>query len=92
MVCPQPGQGQKHHPEARIGLFRLILTKIHTHEWFGPPHGGPEGLEGPKIGFFLLRGHPDRKKKFNLSPRGLGPPPLNVGQVWYLDLCVTLGV
>ena len=74
--------GPKHHPEARMGLIRLILTKIHLPERFGPPHGGPERVEGPKIGFFLLRGHPDREKKFNLSPRGLGPPPLNAGQVY----------
>ena len=65
-----------------MGLIRLILTKIHPPERFGTPHGGPEGVEGLKIGFFLLRGHPDRKKKFNLSPRGLGPPPLNAGQVY----------
>ena len=26
------------------------------------------------------------------SFRGLGPPPLNAGQVLYLDLCATLGV
>ena len=35
---------------------------------------------------------PDREKCFNLSPRDLGPSPLNAGQVWHLDLCVTLGV
>ena len=38
------------------------------------------------------QGHPDREKSFNLSPRDLGPSPLNAGQVWHLDLCVTLGV
>ena len=51
-MCPQLGQGQKHHPEARMGLIRLILTKIYPTERFGPPHGGPEGVEGPKIEFF----------------------------------------
>ena len=35
---------------------------------------------------------PDREKCFKLSPRDLGPSPLNAGQVWHLDLCVTLGV
>ena len=54
--------GPKHHPEARMGLIRLILTKIHPSERLGPPHGGPKEVEGLKIGFFLLRGHPDRKK------------------------------
>ena len=52
LVCPQPGQGRKHHPEARMGLIRLILTKIHPPERFEPLHGGPEGVEGPKLGFF----------------------------------------
>ena len=44
--------GPKHHPEARMGLIRLILTKIHLSKRFGPPHGGPERVEGPKIGFY----------------------------------------
>ena len=58
-------------------------------------------VPGGRIGFFHLQevwrtswpqGHPDREKNFNLSPRDLGPSPLNAGQVWHLDLCVTLGV
>ena len=42
--------------------------------------------------FFMGQGNPDREKSFNLSPRDLGPSPLDAGQVWHLDLCVTLGV
>ena len=38
------------------------------------------------------QGHPDKEKSFNLSPRDPGPLPLNAGQVWHLDLCVTLEV
>ena len=44
--------GPKHHPEVRMGLNRLILIKIHLSKRFGPLHGGPERVEGPKIGFF----------------------------------------
>ena len=40
----------------------------------------------------LSEGHPDREKSFNLSPRDLEPSLLNAGQIWHLDLCVTLGV
>jgi len=46
--------GQKHHPEARMGLIRLILTKIHPPERFRLSHGGPQGMEGSKIGFFTF--------------------------------------
>ena len=58
-------------------------------------------VPGGQIGLFHLQelwraswpqGPPDREKSFNLSPRDLGPSPLNAGQVWHLDLCVTLGV
>ena len=51
---------------------------------------------GPYLGHCLYRNlnHVVRKNgpKFNLSPRDLGPSPLNAGQVWHLDLCVTLEV
>ena len=52
-------------------------------------------VPGGQIGLFHLQelwrtswpqGHPDREKSFNLSPRDLGPSPLNAGQVWHLDL------
>ena len=39
-----------------MGLIRLILTKIHPPERFEPLHGGPEGVEGPKLGFFTEGG------------------------------------
>ena len=29
-------------------------------------------------------GHPDRQERSNLSPKDLGPSPLNVGSVWHL--------
>ena len=58
-------------------------------------------MPGGQISFFHLQelwrtslpsGHPDREKSFNLSPRDLGPSSFDAGQVWLLDLCVTLGV
>ena len=45
--------------------------------------------EAEKVGGFYCG---FKGKNFNLSPRDLGPSLLNGGQVWHLDLCVTLGV
>ena len=57
-------------------------------------------VPGGQIGLFHLQelwraswpqGPPDREKSFNLSPRDLGPSPLNAGQVFILIYVSHLG-
>ena len=66
-------------------MSKYWLYGIELFSFLSRPRGGH--LEGP-----CPPGFPDKNKLGIWHPRDLKPPPLNAGQVSWLDFCATLGV